>query len=216
MEAVDAAASRSSGGQPPPPGDRELVALACGPVATSPGDRAHAALRPADAFAELYRRHASDVHATITRRCGSAVVADDITAATFERALRNLRHFEWRDGGFRGWVFRIAVNELTDHYRREGAQRRRDARAVADHRLVELDPAAAIDDGADLDGRDTELLRAGLARLRPRHQEAITLRYLSGMNNDDAAAAMGTTRATFAVTVHRALRALERTLEDGR
>jgi RNA polymerase sigma-70 factor (ECF subfamily) len=211
--ADDAAYSRSSGGQPPPPGDRELVALA---------------LDHADAFAELYRRHVRDVHAYITRRCGSSVLADDITAAAFERALRNLRGFRWRDGGFRAWVFRIAANELTDHHRREQATARRDARLMnevmndvnnavmnpvldeAGSCVIDLawDPAARVDDHLGSDDTMNSTLRAALAALRPRHQEAVTLRHLSGLTPTEAAAAMQMTTATFAVTLHRAMRAL--------
>ncbi len=198
--AADAAGSRSSGGEPPPPDDRELVALA---------------LDRADAFAELYRRHVRDIHAYVYRRCGSSTVADDVTAAAFERALRHLRRFEWRDGGFRAWVFRIAANELTDHYRREDGRRRRDHRAAAAGIGVvfDADPAIAVDDREDPDGRATAQLRSALALLPPRYQEAITLRYLSGLSQQEAAAAMGSSKATFAVTLHRALRALQQIME---
>jgi RNA polymerase sigma-70 factor (ECF subfamily) len=193
------AGSRSPGGEPPPPGDRELAALA---------------LQQADAFGELYRRHARDVHGFVYRRCGSAALADDVTAAAFESALRNLCRFEWRDGGFRAWVFRIAANELTDHYRRAQGEQRRDRRAAWSEYVDRAgDPATAIDEREDPDGRGTRRLREALAQLRPRYQEAISLQYLSGLSPQEAAAAMGTSKAAFAVTLHRALRALERIMD---
>ena len=198
VSADDAASSRSSGGQPPPPGDRDLVACAHDDV---------------EAFAELYRRHVRDVHAYVQRRCGSATLADDITAAAFERALRNLGSFRWRDGGFRAWVFRIAGNELIDHHRREAAANRRDHRLLADHQTHEPDPADVFSDHhSDRDG-DTEALRRALARLRPRYAEAIALRHLSGLDVAEAAAAMQLSKATFAVTLHRAMKALHHELE---
>ena len=49
-------------------------------------------------------------------------------------------------------------------------------------------------------------------RLTPRYQQALSLRYLAGLTPDEAAAAMGTSKATMAVVVHRATRALRRAL----
>lgn len=179
-------------------------------------DRALAELARDDveAFATLYRRHVRDVHAFLVRRCGSATLAEDVTAAAFERALRNLGSFRWRAGGFRAWVFRIALNELTDHHRREQAARRRDERLAAHEPAVTPDPAADIAERIDRDSaRDVEL-RAAIDRLRPRDQAAITLRYLAGLDHREAAAAMGLSAPTFAVTLHRAMRALQAQLED--
>jgi RNA polymerase sigma-70 factor (ECF subfamily) len=195
----DARPSRSSGHPPPGPDDRELVARALGDV---------------DAFAELYRRHVTDVHAFVTRRCGSSTLADDVTAAAFERALRNLRTFEWRAGGFRAWVFRIAANELVDHHRREMAAQRRVQRVAAAHVPMAVDPAQHVIDLAGSD--DADGLRAALGALRPRYQEAISLRWLAELDPTECAAAMQVSKATFAVILHRAMRALHQQLEDAR
>ena len=52
-----------------------------------------------------------------------------------------------------------------------------------------------------------------LGTLRPRYQQALTLRYLAGMSADEAAAAMGCSKPVLAVTLHRALGALRRAVE---
>ena len=54
---------------------------------------------------------------------------------------------------------------------------------------------------------------AALDLLRPRYQQALTLRYLSGLSADDAAEAMGCSKPVLAVTLHRALHALRREVE---
>ena len=56
-------------------------------------------------------------------------------------------------------------------------------------------------------------MMAALDTLRPRYQEALTLRYLAGLSADDAAEAMGCTKPVLAVTLHRALGALRRAVE---
>jgi len=82
-----------------------------------------------DAFAHLYRYYVPRIHAFSSRRCGSRDMADDITAVTFERALRGLESFQWERGGFGAWLFRIAANELVDHHRCRGPRNERSGAA---------------------------------------------------------------------------------------
>jgi RNA polymerase sigma-70 factor, ECF subfamily len=163
------------------------------------------------AFAELYRRYLPRVHAFAYRRTGAVEVAEDITSAAFERALRNLDAFTWRPGGFGPWLFRIVANELADHYRRNGrAASERSADAA--RRLLPADPVDPADEVGDRDAI-AEVL-AAMNRLSPRYQQALALRYLAGLSSREAAVAMGTSRATMAVVLHRALRALRRALDE--
>jgi len=163
------------------------------------------------AFAELYRRYLPRVHAFAYRRTGIVEVAEDVTSAAFERALRNLGSFRWQAGGFGPWLFRIVANELADHYRRTGRAASSRTAGAADrlHADAPLDPADV------LDARDAAAgLLAAMNTLNPRYQRALELRYLAGLTPDEAAAALGTSKATMAVVVHRAMRALRRAIEE--
>jgi RNA polymerase sigma-70 factor (ECF subfamily) len=164
-----------------------------------------------EAFAELYRRYVARVHAFAYRRCGATDVAEDITSASFERALRNLGSFEWRPSGFGPWLFRIAANELTDHHRRRARDTSDRARLAARALL----PDAQADPADEIGRRDTAAaVLAAMDRLNPRYQEALSLRYLSGLSPAEAAAAMGTSRGNMAVLLFRATRALRRVMDS--
>jgi RNA polymerase sigma-70 factor (ECF subfamily) len=52
--------------------------------------------------------------------------------------------------------------------------------------------------------------------LPERYQEVISLRHLAGLDPEEAAAAMGCTKAVLAVTLHRATKALRRAIEGRR
>lgn len=177
------------------------------------GDLVERARTDRDAFAELYRHYLPRIYAFAYRRCGSKPVAEDVTAATFEEALRSLPSFVPKGGGFGPWLFRIAANELVDHYRAdERARGRKGHRAL----VMLATPAGAEDDlPGDLPdgGGDHGSLLAALGTLNPRYQKAVSLRYLAGLSHAEAAEAMGTTKPVMAVTLHRALRALRKALE---
>lgn len=160
-----------------------------------------------EAFAELYRRYFPRVYAFAYRRTSVPEVAEDITSAAFERALRSLDSFTWRSGGFGAWLFRIASNELVDHYRRT-ARASSDRALGAAHTLHADGPADPADEVGHR-AAASEVLEA-MSDLNPRYQRALSLRYLSGLTSDEAAAAMGMSKATMAVVVHRATRALRR------
>lgn len=162
-----------------------------------------------DAFAVLYRHHLPRIHALAQRRTGSVHVADDVTAATFERALRGLDGFRWERGGFGAWLHRIAVNVLTDHHRARG--RATSPRGQAS--MARLVPAAAESAEERIDRGSEHDLRAALDRLPARYQEVLTLRYLADLDHRDAAEASGLTPARFAVVLHRAKAALRRELD---
>lgn len=162
-----------------------------------------------EAFAELYRRYVGRVYAFAYRRTNAPDVAEDITSAAFERALRNLDTFSWRNGGFGAWLFRIVANELVDHYRRAARAAGDRARGAA-FALHADDP---VDPADEVVGRDAAArLLDAMNGLNPRYQQALALRYLSGLTAEEAAAAMGTSRATMAVIVFRATRALRRAM----
>jgi RNA polymerase sigma-70 factor (ECF subfamily) len=164
------------------------------------------------AFARLYERYLPRVYAFAFRRTGVVEAAEDVTSAAFERALRNLDAFRWQPGGFGPWLFRIVSNELANHYRSAGRASSERGRTAA-RRLHDTVPA----DPADLVGvrAEVEELLGAMDRLSPRYQQALSLRYLAGLTQDEAASALGTSKATFAVITFRATRALRRELEKG-
>lgn len=179
------------------------------------------------AFAELYRLYLPRVHAYAWRRTGSRDAAEDITANTFEAALRAIARFRWGPQGFAPWLFRIAANQVIAHYRREArprSDRGQWAMAVMTETTIN-DPLADVGPGVmagllagdpggvgGLGRSEDDLLRQALACLNPRYQRAIDLRYLTELDHESAAKAMGLAKPAFAVVLSRALKALTREL----
>jgi len=164
-----------------------------------------------DAFATLYRQYLPRIHAFAFRRSHSRELAEDVCAATFERAYRQLERFEWRGGGFGAWLFRIASNEIADHYRR--TQRAQGERGqLAMHALTH---ETSFDDVEHIEAGDSDarLLLSALGTLNPRYNQAISLRYLAGLSHEEAAEAMGVSKPVMAVTLTRALKALKKAME---
>ncbi|HUQ39987.1 MAG TPA: sigma-70 family RNA polymerase sigma factor [Acidimicrobiales bacterium] len=160
------------------------------------------------AFEAIYRRYVGRIHGFVMRRSGSRQLADEVTAATFERAWRAMPRFEWQGGGIEPWLFRIASTELASICRREARVRR--PRAQPALQALTGSPVTTVDERPDDAGVDA--LRDALSTLPQRYQQALALRFFSGLSNEDAAQAMDCSRSVMAVTVHRAINALRRAM----
>jgi RNA polymerase sigma-70 factor (ECF subfamily) len=94
-----------------------FAGAACSPIIEGEHDdddrrlAARAKAADSDAFAQLYRRYVDRIYSFAWYRTRSREAAEDITSAVFERAWRAIARFEWRGGGFRPWLFRIAATE---------------------------------------------------------------------------------------------------------
>jgi RNA polymerase sigma-70 factor (ECF subfamily) len=163
----------------------------------------------AAAFAELYDFYLPRIYGFVHRRVGERSVAEDLTSATFQRALEALRHERLRNDAFGGWLYRVAANAVTDHYR---AQRHHasgtDTDALASAASL---PGPARDAFAAALDRDE--LRRAMAALPERHRTVLNLRFYDDLDPDEAATLLGCSRGTFAVRLHRALAALRAAIE---
>jgi len=169
------------------------------------------------AFGLLFRRHASAVHTFAQRRTRSADIADDVTAVAFEKAWRSLDQLGPRFGNrFRPWVFRIAANEMASLMRSRSRRQQREHLAVSRGEIPADGVVGADGDGLALidDAIDNEVILQALGELSERHQEVISLRYLSDLTSAETAAAMGLSRSNVAVLLHRALRVLREQIEE--
>src|SRR3954464_3868083 len=75
-------------------------------------------------FDALYREHGQSLYAYLAWSAGDRLLAEDLLADVFERALRNRRRFDLRRGSEKTWLYAIAVNRVRDHLRRAASERR--------------------------------------------------------------------------------------------
>jgi RNA polymerase sigma-70 factor, ECF subfamily len=152
----------------------------------------------ADAFEELYRTHVGGVARHVRFRLGHA--DEDVVAEVFVRAWAGIGTYRDLGRPFGAWLFGIARHVIADRFRAE-------ARTV---------PVAQTPDrGVEPMTAELLALREAIDRLPDDQRQAIELRYLAGLTNDEVAAAMGTSAAAVNTKRWRGLGALRQLLEDG-
>lgn len=158
-----------------------------------------------DAFERLYAEHAQALYAFLSYRTGDRVLAEDLLADTFERALRARRRFDRRKASEKTWLYAIALNRLRDQIRRGSSESRAIERvAVA---------AMAGSPGGIEEVADRDLVSRGLACLSEEEREAIALRFGADLTVPEIAKLTGERLSTVEGRVYRALRKLRDTLD---
>lgn len=135
------------------------------------------------AFAELVRRHQSQVRAVLRRLTrGDAMAADDLAQETFVLAWRNISRFRF-EARFSTWLYRIAFNA----WQSEARKRREIAMEIDD----ESPPAGSdrFDELPDVVSK-VDLERA-MEVLSEGERAAIAACYYADLSHEEAARALG-------------------------
>jgi len=161
----------------------------------------------------LYDRHAREIVGYLTQRSGDPQLALDLTAATFLRAFE--QRGRCRATGDRqraAWLYRIAANELADHYRRGVKEGRLVTRLGAELRPLTDGELATIKDLAG-SGDLEERVTAAMQELSSEQQAAVRLRVIEERPYSEVAQELGVSQQTVRARVSRGLRALRRATE---
>ncbi len=74
------------------------------------------AKRDIQAFGLLYENNYRNIFNYVLRRTGDIQVSQDIASEVFYKALNNIGKFKWQGIPFSAWLYRIATNEIANHY----------------------------------------------------------------------------------------------------
>lgn len=127
-------------------------------------------------------------------------LADDLTGATFERALRQWHRYDPRRGAPVTWLCSIARSTALDHFRAEERRRRREERYAAREPSVADEPL--------LSGLSPEL-DAAVGELTAAEREVLALRVVLELDAEEAARVLGVSRTACSMRLARALTKLE-------
>jgi RNA polymerase sigma factor (sigma-70 family) len=156
------------------------------------------------------------VYSFVAYRIGDGPDAEDVTSATFERALRYRSTFDPRRGEPLGWLIGIARREIASYFARRRAYGAGDFESwdphdLADDEESDLEPM----DPRDL-ADDTALrlyLTAALRTLEDPERELIALRYGGDLTARQIGEVLGRRANAVEVALHRTLGKLRQELE---
>ena len=162
-----------------------------------------------ESFSELFRRHAPAVRLAVRDAVPDPEEQIDLVQETFARALQKLGSLE-QPARFRSWLLQIARHAAIDHRRRAATHQHVSLDKREGEPLLSADPSPAD----LLQSRElAHQVRNGFARLSRRDATALALVAHFGFGPAELAPALGVSRATARVVLHRARRRLREAAE---
>jgi RNA polymerase sigma-70 factor (ECF subfamily) len=161
----------------------------------------------AGAFGALYERYLGAIYRYVYYSVPNHAEAEDLTENVFLKAWQALPRFRLNGAGFRTWLYRIAHNSIIDRHRTL-------------KQVVSLDEAAQLRDPAPTPESVVEaeqqvlILSAALSRLKPRAQQVILCRFISGLSHAETAKVLGVSEGHVRVLQHRALKRMRYLLTE--
>lgn len=142
--------------------------------------------------------HLDDVFGYLLYLTRHRETAEDLTGATFEKAVRSWRRFDPARGSARTWLLGIARSTALDHFRAEKRRRRREEATALPDRVEE-----AFAEGL------SPALQEGLASLSAADREIVALRVVLELDGPATARVLGISPTAVSTRLSRALARLE-------
>jgi RNA polymerase sigma-70 factor (ECF subfamily) len=152
------------------------------------------------AFARLYDQYVDRIFRYAFRQTGDEALAQDVTAVTFERALRHIQRYEWRGQSVLAWLYRIARNEAINQQRKR--------KWLLPWRVMGQTEARSTET-AVLYHQRHQALHHALAQLPQKDREIIALRFFEELSSEEVAEVLACSTNAVYVRLHRALKRLQ-------
>ena len=161
-----------------------------------------------DAFETLYEHFFPRVYNFIYARLKNSADADDVTSITFMKMNENLDRYDPSKAAFSTWLFRIAINAIVDHTRKNSRQQETEWDDF-------FDPAAPAQNEPEaqvlVSENNSELLKA-LDMLKERERRIIELKFFAELDSKSIASLLSMSESNVRVTLHRSLAKMRNTL----
>ena len=163
---------------------------------------------PRKIFSDIYDRYINKIYRFIFLKVNSQEIAQDLTSETFLRGWESFKEKNEEIENIQAFLYRIARNLVTDHYREKGK-----AQVVSAEFAPIIDPRQNLEEKAMLTS-DVNIIRLALVSLKEEYQDVIIWHYLDDLPVREVAKMMGRTEEATRVLLHRALKALKNKLNQ--
>lgn len=160
------------------------------------------------AFDKLYEYYMPRIYGYLLSRVQNKEEAQDLTSQTFEKAVLGLHGYEVQDNiRFSSWLYRIAINNLTDYYRRSSKRRNEDIsnyeNILSDKKNNQAEATATKDE-----------IMWHMEKLSSDDKQILTLKFYQDLSNKEISEIMGVNYNNLGVKMYRALKKLKEIIRE--
>jgi RNA polymerase sigma-70 factor, ECF subfamily len=160
----------------------------------------------------IYDQHFKDIYYFLVYFTGNSSEAEDLTQEVFIRVIKGLPNFENRSQ-VKSWIFSIAKNVATDHYRKRKALSFLNINTILNRRLTSADKSP-IEQAEQKE--DAAILHEGLLKLKPHYRTVIVLRCINDLSVKETSQILKWSESKVKTNYHRGLKILKKHLLSDR
>jgi RNA polymerase sigma-70 factor, ECF subfamily len=166
----------------------------------------HAALFERETLTEIYDLFSPGIYRYASRLLGESSLAEDCLSETFTRFLQALAAHKGPRDHLQAYLYRIAHNWITDHYRKPSPP----VNELDQNDLPSPEPLPETVLARQVQRQE---LRRALMKLTPDQRQVVVLRFIEEWEVEEVAAALEKPHGSVKSLQHRGLAALKRTLQ---
>lgn len=162
-------------------------------------------------FEKLFSKFYDQIHYYIRKRISNKSIAEDLACEVFEKAFTSIDDFQWQGVSISSWIYRIARNLLTDHYRKIG----RKGEDISLTEIQDLFKDEKISAGSAMAKQEEELaLYNALREFKEIDQYLIYYKFFEGLSNIDIAEITGLSESNVGTRLYRIRKKIRKMLKN--
>jgi len=155
-------------------------------------------------FRVLYNRYYEPIFRFVFKRTVDEVLAADLTSQVFLKAMQKIDKYVFKGVPFSAWLFRIASNEIAQHFRKQNKNR-----VVALEERTAQNLEDEFEDKEDLE-INISLLKGLIQDLKPEEVELLELRFFEKRPFKEVADILDITENNAKVKIYRLLQKMKK------
>jgi RNA polymerase sigma-70 factor (ECF subfamily) len=152
-----------------------------------------------EAFRPIYEKYYKTIFVFVLHRVGEKEIAADVTSQVFLKALLNIGRYQFRGFPFSAWLYRMAINECNEFFRKN----KRERFVVLEDEAVEMLYEEMF--GYDIVEEMKLKLPMILEKLKPDELQLIELRFMESRPFKEVAEILGISENYAKVRTYRIL-----------
>ena len=159
-------------------------------------------------FGPIYQKYYDSIFIFINRRIDDEESSADVTSIVFYKCLENIKKFKFQGVPFSAWLFRIAVNEINQFFRRKKNHQR--AVSIRDHHIDSLLDEIEEEPQYDRHVVITKLLE----QLTPDDIQFLELRFFEGYSFKEMGYLLNLTEVNAKIKTYRIVKKLKKFAQE--
>lgn len=156
------------------------------------------------AFRVLYSRYYEPIFRFVYQRTSDESLTADLSSQVFLKAMQNLHKYSYKGVPFSAWLFRIASNEIAQHFRKTKKNR---VVTIEDQNISDIEDE--YEDKAELEV-NIGILKEVIQHLKPEEVQILELRFFEKRAFKEIADILDITENNAKVKIYRLLQKMKK------